>query len=71
MSLKEVFKEFFEKFLIVGLSSGLTSAIPILSEYSGRWGLAVAILAAVLATVNKYLKDKKKIYDKAYKAVRK
>ncbi len=64
MEIKEVLKNFLEKFFWVALSSGITAAAPVLEQYGGKWGLATAILAAVLITINKWIKDEKLAYKK-------
>lgn len=71
MTLKELLKEFIEKFLLVGVSAGITAGMPVLAQYDGKWGLPIAVLAAVLVTINKYLKDEAKVYEKGLKAFRK
>ncbi len=70
MEIKEVFKNFIEKFFWVALSSGITAAVPILEQFSGKWSIATAILAAILITINKWIKDEKLVYKRLTEKIR-
>jgi len=69
-NLKELFKNVVEKFFFVGVSAGLSAIIPLLESYQGKWKLGIAIVAAVLLTINKWLKDDKKVYAKLTEKIR-